>query len=155
MSFETEVEKIVEGAKADVEKAIRAVVPAVTEGAKIAADVRSLDVSALIADIEDVIHGHLSAAGIADTSGNLAPGTKADTTEPTGDPAGITRTVPDATGEKTELPPDVAAGLGAETSAEPSGLPAADVAGSMGADAAQTAPGDPEGITRAVPGQQG
>jgi hypothetical protein len=99
-------------------------IESVIEAAKIAEDVKTLDLAALMADVEDVIHGHLHAAGIHATTGATEPATAA-----------------------APLPADVAADLAAETTAEPTDATTA--AGSMGAEAA-----DPEGISRAVPGQQ-
>lgn len=158
-----DLEKIIDDAKADVEKAIRKVVPVVEEGAKIAADVKALDVPALIADIEDIVYAHLSAAGIADRSGNVAPAPKAGEVHGA-DPAGITRTTSEPL-PASAIPPEAAAGLADEASGEaaPTELQAPAPADGAVADAdaategteAPAAPDDPEGVTRAVPGPQG
>lgn len=166
VSVTKDIESIIERAKTDVETAIRDAVPVAQDAASIVQDVRTLDLSALLADIGSVLHGHLSAAGITPTNEPNLGASVAQTVPK--DPAGITRTSGEpatgagsTSGTAQALPADVGAALAAETSGEPADATVA--AGSMGAEAegvtreapgADVAEADPAGITRAQPGQQ-
>lgn len=63
-----DIETVIADAKSGLDDVLRKVLPVAEQAASVVEDVRTLDVSALVSELESVIRSHLSSAGIGDSA---------------------------------------------------------------------------------------